>query len=128
MCNPSKTEVIQFSSCFVKNPILRDFFIGNARVQPSDRVCNLGVNLDRELNLSHHINETCLKAMLAIRFIGRLRKYLSKDHLKMMDVFVMSRLDYCNCYTITGLTQARNRQAATCSELCCTLGFRNKKI
>ena len=101
MCNPSKTEVIQFSSCFVKNPILRDFFIGNARVQPSDRVCNLGVNLDRELNLSHHINETCLKAMLAIRFIGRLRKYLSKDHLKMMDVFVMSRLDYCNCYTIT---------------------------
>ena len=35
--------------------------------------------------------------MLAIRFIGRLRKYLSKDHLKMMvNAFVMSRLDYCN--------------------------------
>ena len=35
--------------------------------------------------------------MLAIRFIGRLRKYLSKDHLKMMvDAFVMSCLDYCN--------------------------------
>ena len=35
--------------------------------------------------------------MLAIRFIGRLRKYLSKDHLKMMvHAFVMLRLDYCN--------------------------------
>ena len=35
--------------------------------------------------------------MLAIRFIGRLRKYLSKDHLKMMvDAFVMSCLDYRN--------------------------------
>ena len=35
--------------------------------------------------------------MLAIRFIGRLRKYLSKDHLKMtVSAFVTSRLDYCN--------------------------------
>ena len=25
VCNPSKTEVIQFSSPFVKNPILSDF-------------------------------------------------------------------------------------------------------
>ena len=87
MSNPSKTEIIQFSSRFVKNPVLSDFLIGNARVQPSDRVCNLCVNLDIELNLSHPItwcNETYKKAMLAIRFICRLRKYLSKDHLKMM--------------------------------------------
>ena len=33
VCNTSKTEVIQFSSRFVKNPVLSDFFIGNARVQ-----------------------------------------------------------------------------------------------
>ena len=47
VCNPSKTKVIQFSSRFFKNPILSDFLIGNARVQPSDRVCNLGVNQER---------------------------------------------------------------------------------
>ena len=81
VCNPSKTEVIQFSSHFVKIPILSDFLIGNPRVQPSDRVGNLGVNLDRELNVIHHNNETCKKAMLAVRFIGRLRKYLNKEHL-----------------------------------------------
>ena len=52
--NPSKTEVIQFSSRFVKNSVLSDFLIGNARVQPSDRVCNVCVNLERELNLSNH--------------------------------------------------------------------------
>ena len=52
VCNPCKTEVIQFSSRFVKNPILSDFLIANARVQPSERVCRLGINLDRELNLS----------------------------------------------------------------------------
>ena len=61
-------------------------------MQQSDRLCDLGVNLDRELNSSHHINETCLKAMLTILFIGRLRKYLSNDpdRLKMMvNAFVM---------------------------------------
>ena len=35
--------------------------------------------------------------MLAIRFIGRLKKYLNKDHLKMLvNALVMTRLDYCN--------------------------------
>ena len=61
-------------------------------MQQSDRLCDLVVNLDRELNSSHYINETCLKAMLAILFIGRLRKYLSNDpdRLKMMvNAFVM---------------------------------------
>ena len=43
VCNPSKIEVIQFSPCFFKNPILSDFLIGSARVQPSDQDCNLGV-------------------------------------------------------------------------------------
>ena len=40
------------------------------------------VSTKRELILSHHINKK--KAMLAIRFIGRLRKYLSKDQLNMV--------------------------------------------
>ena len=35
--------------------------------------------------------------MLAIRFIGRLSKYLSKDHLKMMvNAVVTLCFDYCN--------------------------------
>ena len=46
VCNPSKAEVIQFSSCFVKNPILSDFSTSSARVQLADRVCSLGVTLD----------------------------------------------------------------------------------
>ena len=53
MCNPSKTEIIQFSFRFVKNPILSDFWIGDSslRVQPSDRLRNLGVNLDIESSI-----------------------------------------------------------------------------
>ena len=33
-CNPSKTEVIQFTSHFVKNAILSDFLIAKDKVQP----------------------------------------------------------------------------------------------
>ena len=43
VCSPSKTEVIQFISRFIKNPILSDFLVGNARV----------VNLEGELKLSY---------------------------------------------------------------------------
>ena len=51
--NPCKTEVIQFSPRFVKNPILSDSLIGDSslRVQPSDRLCNLGINLDIESSI-----------------------------------------------------------------------------
>lgn len=39
--------------------------------------------------------------MLAIRFIGSLRKYLNKDHIQMMvNAFVMSRLGYCKSLEI----------------------------
>ena len=60
VCNPRKTEVIQFSSRFAENPILSDFLIGNVRVQPSDRVCNLIVNLDHpNLILMKHAKRLC---------------------------------------------------------------------
>jgi len=36
--NPNKTEVIQFSSRFVGNPILSDFLISNTRVQYNHQI------------------------------------------------------------------------------------------
>ena len=47
--------------------------------------------------------------MLAIWFVGRLRNYLSKDHLKMMvNSFLMFLFDYCNS-SIMWSSQSRNR-------------------
>ena len=44
------------------------------------------------------MNEICEKSTLAIRSIGRIRKYLSLDGLKMLvNALVISRYDYCNC-------------------------------
>ena len=64
--------------------------------------------------------------MLAIRFIDTLRKYLNKDHLKMMvNAFVTSRLNYCNSL-YCGLPKGEMDKLQLVQTLCCTLGFRNK--
>ena len=60
-------------------------------------VCDLGVNLDKSLSLTPHKNKTCKKAINAIWFISRIRKYLSKENFKLLvNALVISLLDYCN--------------------------------
>ena len=74
------------------------------------RVTTLEYNHQREfvILVSTKI-KTCKKAMLAIWFVGRLRNYLSKDHLKMMvNSFLMFLFDYCNS-SIMWSSQSRNR-------------------
>ena len=62
-----------------------------------DKVVNLGTVLDKNMTLSSHINEMCKKAILNIKSIGRIRKYLSKEDLKrLVNALVISRLDYAN--------------------------------
>ena len=51
LCNPRKTEVIQYTSCFVRHPILHHFSFGNTTIELSDKVRDLGVILDKELSL-----------------------------------------------------------------------------
>ena len=97
LCNPGKTEVIQFTSRFVRNPVLSQFSFGNTTIELSDKVRDLGVILDKELNLRQHINDTCKKAISAIRSISRIRKYMSQSNLKLIvNAYVISRIDYSN--------------------------------
>ena len=97
LCNPGKTEVIQFTSRFVRNPVLSQFLFGNTIIELSDKVRDLGVILDKELNFRQHVNDTCKKAISAIRSISRIRKYMSQSNLKrIVNAFVISRIDYCN--------------------------------
>ena len=53
------------------------------------------------------INLICKKVTLAIRSIGRIKKYLSKDHLAcVVNAFVIPHLDYCNS-VLYGLPKSR---------------------
>ena len=47
--------------------------------------------------MTYYINETCKKATNAITSMGRIRKYITKENLKLLvNALVISRLDYCN--------------------------------
>ena len=90
LCNSGKTEVIQSTSRFVRNPILSQFSFGKA-------IRDLGVILDKELNLRQHVNDTCKKAISAMRSISRIRKNMSQSNLKcIVNAFVISHVNYCN--------------------------------
>ena len=53
--------------------------------------------LDKHMNMTLHINDTCKKILLSIKSIGRIRKYVSQESLKkLVHALVLSRLDYAN--------------------------------
>lgn len=70
LCDPRKTEVIQFTSRLVRNPVRSQFSFGDTIIELSDKVRDLGVILDKELNLRQHVNDTCKKTISSIRSIS----------------------------------------------------------
>ena len=96
--NPGKTEILYFTSRFKKQPSsLETLTLANSTIGIKAKAKNLGIVMDKNLLFNDHINETCKKASFAIRSIGRIRRYLPYDGLKMLvDSLVISRLDYCN--------------------------------
>ena len=96
-CNPSKTEVVHFSSRFSRSASTADITFENHTVASANEARNLGVILDRHLTMTTHINSVCRSASLALRNIGRVRKYLSLSTTKrLVHAFITSKLDYCN--------------------------------
>ena len=95
--NAEKTEVILFISWFTKTPNIEKLCFDSTVIELTERVCDLGVNLDKNLSLTYHINEMCKKATNTIRSTGRICKYLTKENLKLLvNALVISRLNYCN--------------------------------
>ena len=60
--NAEKPEVILFTSRFTKTPNIEKLSFANTVIELTERVCDLGVNLDKNLSLTYHINETYKKA------------------------------------------------------------------
>ena len=96
--NPGKTEILHFTSRFKKQPSsLETLTLANSTIGIKAKAKNLGIVMDKTLLFNDHINETCKKGSFAIRSIGRIRRYLPYDGLKMLvNSLVISRLDYCN--------------------------------
>ena len=97
--NDTKTEVICFSSKFIRNhePSITDIKIGDATIDTSSVVRNLGVLFDENVTMSQHVKNVCKTASYALWRISRCRHLLDKDRtIKLIHAFVTCRIDYCN--------------------------------
>ena len=117
--NDGKTEVIHISSKFRSASLFAGISIGGYNIAPVAEVRNLGVTFDKNLCMDTHVTNICKSAFLAIRDIGRIRRYLDQSTTeRLVHAFVSSRLDYCNsillglpAYLIDRLQKVQNTVA-----------------
>ena len=97
VCNTSKTEVIHFSSKFIKQIPLAKINIGSSEITVASSVRDLGVTLDKHLQMTLHVNQLCKSASFSLKRIGQIRRYLDNPTTeKLVHALITSKLDQCN--------------------------------
>ena len=96
--NDEKSELLLVGSRVQRSKLdVSSLRIGECDISASEKVRNLGVNLDCTLNMASHVQHLCKTANFYIRNIWKVRKYMSAETTKtVVHAFVTSRLDMCN--------------------------------
>ena len=97
--NPEKTEIIMFIPQQLKDvhTINGCIFTDGSCIRFSNFVKNLGVLLDRYLNMDVYINSVVSICYKHLSDISKIRKLLSKKDTELLvHAVISSRLDYCN--------------------------------
>ena len=104
--NDTKTEAMSFGMpSQLKNCPIDSFKIGESNIIPSQNVKNIGLILDPQLHMKHHINMITSNAWYHIKNIYKIRKYLNnKTAEKLVHRFWLSKLDLYN-NLLYGLTK-----------------------
>ena len=70
--------------------------IGNSVINESNSQQLLGVNIDKNLNFSDHVNTLCKKASQKLHALARISPYMGQDKVKLiMNAFIKSHFSYC---------------------------------
>ena len=94
VCNPSKTEVLHLTSRFTRHP---NVTFGQNIIPCVSKAGNLGTIMDRYLTMTSHVNNICRHTSLALRNIGRVRKYITQISTeRLVHAFMTSKLEYFN--------------------------------
>ena len=97
VCNQSKTEVHHLTSRFTRHPPLSNITFGQNIIPCVSKARNLGTIMNRHLTMTSHVKNICRYTSMALRNIGRVRKYVNQSSTeRLVHVFITSRLDYCN--------------------------------
>ena len=96
--NNDKTEVLPIATVHklpsIENNTLQ---VDSETVPFSNKVKNLGVYIDSNLNMNAQVNNICKTVYFQIRKLGQLTALLDTESIKTLcSAFVLSRLDYCN--------------------------------
>ena len=97
--NPDKTEFIVIGSKSQRNKLSSCFPVDilGSKLNPSDKVRNLGVIFDSDFAFSSHVSSVCRSCFVSIRDFRRIRRHLSHNTAKIVaNALVGSKLDYCN--------------------------------
>ena len=98
VCNESKTEAIRFFSRYQKHDLeLSAITIGKSNIALASSVRDLGVMLDRHLDMRTHINQLCRSASFSLRRVRQVRRYLDTATTeKLTQALITCKLDQCN--------------------------------
>jgi hypothetical protein len=124
--NDEKTEVVVIGSknMLPKLPTI-NVHIGEKSISPSDSARNIGVIMDKYMNMKEHVMSTCKAAHFHLFKISRIRQYLTREACeKLIHAFVSSKLDYGNAllYGIPeNLRRKLQRVQNTAARLVCRL-------
>ena len=96
--NPDKTELLLLYPKSLQNEvIIKGTIFEEQCIRFSSEVKNVGVWLDKHLNLDKHVNHIVSHCYKLLKDIGRIRNILSKKHTEtLVHAVISSRLDYCN--------------------------------
>ena len=98
VCNQRKTEIVHFTSRFrQKDQEQLSINLNGIDILPCAETRNLGIVLDSQLLLNRHVNNICISTSIAIRNIGKIRKYIGpSETARLIHAYVTSKLDHCN--------------------------------
>ena len=96
--NDDKTEVLLIGSPHhLKNVSKMTVTIGDSTISSAPQVRNLSATFDSALSMDKFVSQKYQTCMLHLRYMSRIRKYLSIDACKsVIHALVTSRLDYAN--------------------------------
>ena len=95
--NDTKTDMLVISSRYRERPHFPGLTVGDAFVEPSPYVRNLGVIFDDAFTWEREVNTKVRESYYHIKNLGKIRKCLTTEATKtMVHAFVSTKLDYAN--------------------------------
>ena len=95
--NADKTEILLLYPESLCSRVIIKGIINGECIRFADEVKNVGVWLDKHLNMDRHTNKIVSHSHKLLKDIGRIRNVLSNKHTEMLvHSVVSSRLDNCN--------------------------------